>query len=100
MKKIGVLGSREFVLGFELAGVKHVFETTAEAIGEQARLLMGEKQVGIVVVDQRLLNTLDKHDRMEIESSVNPVFVPLSTDSKQDNLRFLIKKSIGVDVMA
>ena len=49
---------------------------------------------------QKLTEEMDRHDRAEMESSVSPVFVELSTKAAQDNLRYLIKKSIGVDLLS
>ena len=41
---------------------------------------------------------LDKHQKLEVEDSVDPVFIPVSTKVEQDSLKRLIKKSIGVDL--
>ena len=99
---VAVLGGNEFIVGFQLAGIRRVIEVKEnisdimEKIGE----LKGNKEISIAIVDEKLLNKLDKHDRFDIEASVSPVFVPLSTSSSQENLRYLIKKSIGVDLMS
>ncbi len=99
MKKIAVIGASEFVLGFQLAGVKQVFEATKDNIQKVLKDIRKNIDIGIAVVDESLMETMDKHERMEIEASASPVFVSLSTKSSQDNLRYLIKKSIGVDLM-
>ena len=54
--------------------------------------------MSIVVVEDKILESLDIQDRIDIEDSVDPVFIPLSTEVKQDSLRRMIKKSIGVDL--
>jgi len=41
---------------------------------------------------------LDEHDRMDIEESVMPVFLPLSINASQEGLRKMIIKSVGVDL--
>ena len=57
-----------------------------------------KKDFGIVVVDETVMENLELHQRVEIESSVDPVFIPVSAKAEQDSLRRLIKKSVGVDL--
>ena len=54
--------------------------------------------MGIIIVDEKIVEKLEMHQRMEIENSVDPVFIPVSTKVEQDSLKRLIKKSIGVDL--
>ena len=95
---IAVIGGNEFVVGFQLAGIKDVYEAGNDMIG-RINEVRNNREITIAIVDEALLEKLDKHDRMLIESSISPVFVPLSTSSSQENLRFLIKKSIGIDIL-
>ena len=44
------------------------------------------------------MENLDKHEKIDVEDSVDPVFIPVSTKAEQDSLKRLIKKSIGVDL--
>ena len=97
MVKIAVVGSNEFVVGFQLAGIKDVIEVTGNYFNE-LKNLKNTKEIGIVVVDEKIIENLELHQRMEIEASVDPVFIPVSTKIEQDNLKGLIKKSIGVDL--
>jgi len=100
MAKLAVIGSEEFVLGFQLAGIKEVIEADKSNIMNRIKEVISMKKIGIAVVDQKLTEGIDRHDRAEMESSVSPVFVELSTKTAQDNLRYLIKKSIGVDLLS
>jgi len=97
MVKTAVLGSNEFVVGFQLAGIKNTIEVSDNPI-QDINNLKNNKEVGIVVLDERIMEGLDKHQRLEIEDSVDPVFIPVSTKVEQDSLKRLIKKSIGVDL--
>lgn len=94
---IAVIGQNQFVSGFMLAGIKDVIITN-ENVMQAVKEIKTKKDINIVILDEQLLSGLDKHDRADIESSVTPVFVPLSTSSSQENLRYLIRKSIGVDI--
>ena len=97
MVKIAVAGGNEFVVGFQLAGIKDAIEISDNHFN-QLKSLKSRKDVGIIVIDEKIMEILEMHQRQEIESSVEPVFIPLSTVSEQESLKRLIKKSIGVDL--
>lgn len=97
MVKIAAVGGSEFIVGFQLAGIKDVFEVDRNAFNE-LKNLKGRKDFGIFVIDEKIMESLDMHQRLEIEASVEPVFIPVSTKAEQDSLKRLIKKSIGVDL--
>ena len=97
MVKIAVVGGNEFIVGFQLAGVRDIFEVTGNYFNE-LKDIKNKKEIGIVVVDEKIIESLESHQRMEIEASVDPVFIPVSTKVEQDSLKRLIKKSIGVDL--
>ena len=97
MVKIAVAGGSEFILGFQLAGIRDVIELGINPFNE-LKNFKDRKDIGIVVVDEKIMESLDPHQRLDIEASVDPVFIPVSTKVEQDSLRRLIKKSIGVDL--
>jgi|TARA_B100001964_G_C14247860_1_gene608390 V/A-type H+-transporting ATPase subunit F len=97
MVKMSVLGSNEFVVGFQLAGIKDTIEVSSNPMNDINKL-KSQKEAGVVVVEERILKGMDKHQRLEVEDSVDPVFIPVSTKIEQDSLKRLIKKSIGVDL--
>ena len=59
---------------------------------------MENKQIGIMIVDEKTVERLDERMREKLMVSVSPVVVTLSTQSSQDELRRMIIKSIGIDV--
>ena len=97
MVRIAVLGGSEFTVGFQLAGIKDTIESSDNPINDIENL-KSRKDIGIVVVDEKILENLEQHQRIEIEDSVDPVFIPVSAKAEQDSLKRLIKKSIGVDL--
>ena len=97
MLKLAVIGGNEFIVGFQLAGIRDTIEVTSNYFNE-LKELKNKKDIGIVVVDEKIMEKLEPYQRLEIESDVEPVFIPLSTKSEQDSLKKLIKKSIGVDL--
>jgi V/A-type H+/Na+-transporting ATPase subunit F len=97
MVKMAVLGSNEFTVGFQLAGIKDIINLKENSFKE-LREIKHRKDLGIVVLDEKILEGIGLQDRVEIENSVDPVFIPVSTKVEQDSLKRLIKKSIGVDL--
>ena len=97
MVKIAVVGGSEFIVGFQLAGIKDVVEINENYFNE-LKNLKNRKEICIVVVDEKMVENLEQHQRFDIESSVEPVFIPISINVEQDSLKKLIKKSIGVDL--
>ena len=97
MVKTAVLGSNEFNVGFQLAGIKEIMEVSNNPI-KDINNFKNNKEIGIVVIEEKIMEGLEKHERIEVEDSVDPVFIPISTKVEQDSLKRLIKKSIGVDL--
>ena len=99
MKKIACLGTEAFTLGFQLAGIRKTVNVDDEKkFLDQIHELRRDKETGIVITEEKLLQNLESNDREEIEDSVDPVFISLATETAQDNIRKLIIKSIGIDV--
>lgn len=96
--ELAVLGSEEFVIGFQLAGIRNIFKTSKDPLKDIKDIKDEKKNLGIVIIEESILDKLDPHERYEIEDSISPVFVPLSEVAEQESLRRLIKKSIGVDL--
>ncbi|MBI4439165.1 hypothetical protein HY640_04490 [Candidatus Woesearchaeota archaeon] len=86
-------GSPEFVLGFELAGIKTYNHTTPEEIKELAK-----QQIGIIVVEEKTMASLEPDQRKEFEDSIQPLFVTLSKEHSQETINKMIKKSIGIEL--
>ncbi len=97
MVKTAVLGSTEFIVGFELAGIKDTIEVSDNPINDINKF-KEKKEHGVVVIEENIMENLDKHEKIDVEDSVDPVFIPVSTNVEQDSLKRLIKKSIGVDL--
>ena len=97
MVKTAVLGSNEFIVGFQLAGIKDTIEVSDNPFRD-INNLKTKKEHGVIIIDENIMENLEKHERIKVEDSVDPVFIPISTKVEQDSLKRLIKKSIGVDL--
>ena len=94
--ELAVIGREDFCLGFSLAGVRNIFETSEP--GEAIGMVNQNPEVGVVIFDESLLEKLDEFEKSKIEGSVRPVFVMLSLKEESDALKKMIKKSIGVEL--
>jgi V/A-type H+/Na+-transporting ATPase subunit F len=100
ISELAVIGDNEFLMGFELIGIKKTFEgETKEKLREHFVSALNDRNVGVVVTNDKSLDRLEQTFRKTVENSISPVVVVLSTKAgAQDNLRDLIKKSIGIDL--
>jgi V/A-type H+/Na+-transporting ATPase subunit F len=100
MTELAVIGNNEFVMGFELIGLSKVFEAeTAEKIKYSFTKAMGDQNIGIIVTNDAAIEKLEGNFRRQVESSITPVVVVLSSKGgAQENLREMIKKAIGIDL--
>ena len=100
MAELAVVGNSEFVMGFELIGIKKIFEgETSLQLKNVFETALKDINVGIIVTNDTSLNQLDSNFRRKVENSITPVTVVLSTDTgAQENLRDMIKKAIGIDL--
>ena len=96
--EIAVVGSPEFTLGFQLAGVTHLYHPEGdEALADTMRNLLTQKDVGIVVVDSANLTLLSDRLRSRIADSITPTVLGIGTE-EDNTLRESIKSALGVDL--
>jgi vacuolar-type H+-ATPase subunit F/Vma7 len=99
MAELAVIGDSEFVMGFELIGIK-VFEgDTREKLKSFYASAINDRGIGIIVTNDKSIEKLDLNFRRQVENSISPVVVVVSASSAgQENLREMIKKAIGIDL--
>ena len=96
--EIVVVGSHEFTLGFQLAGVARLHHPTSDKEMESTiNDLLKDSTVGIIVVDNSDLAQLSERLRERIAESITPTVLGIGT--QEDNtLRESIKSALGVDL--
>jgi V/A-type H+/Na+-transporting ATPase subunit F len=94
--EIAVIGKSDFCLGFSLAGITNAFETDEPA--EAIKSVFENPDIGVVVLDESLLEKVDEYEKQRLDNSVRPVFITVSLKEESDMLRKMIKKSIGVEL--
>ena len=96
--ELSVVGSQEFTLGFQLAGISNIFNPENEdEMVSQLRSLLNSKDVGIIVIDSSIMVTLPERLRYQLSASVTPTVLGIGTE-EDTTLRDTIRKAIGVDL--
>lgn len=96
--EIAVVGTPEFTLGFQLAGVNRLYHPEDdEALANIMRDLLTQKDVGIVVLDSANLTRLSDRLRSRIADSITPTVLGIGTE-EDNTLRESIKSALGVDL--
>ena len=102
-QEIAVVGSPEFTTGFRLAGVRRFRnvpdDEKADALDDAVEGVLGDDDVGIVVMHDDDLEHLSRNVRASVEGSVEPTLVTLGGGAGSGNLRDQIKRAIGIDLM-
>lgn len=96
--ELSVVGSQEFTLGFQLAGISNIFNPeTEDEMASQLRSLLNSKDVGIIVIDSAIMATLPERLKYQLSASVTPTVLGIGTE-EDTTLRDTIRKAIGVDL--
>jgi V/A-type H+-transporting ATPase subunit F len=96
--EIAVVGSPDFTLGFQLAGINRLYHSnTVEESAEHLKGLLNDKNIGIVVVNSELLTKLPERLRLRLSNSITPTVLGIGTE-EDNTLRESIRKAIGVDL--
>jgi V/A-type H+-transporting ATPase subunit F len=97
-KSIAVCGDEDFVLGFQLAGVKRVVATTPQTYADSLEKLVRERDVGIIITRADDVHALPARIRAHVSASVDPVVIQLG-GAAGEGLRDKIRSAIGIDLM-
>ena len=99
-KEIGVMGSSDFVLGFNLAGVRRTYAVESKDFAKAIdKLLHHPENLGILIVQDRDLATLNPLLRKKASDSLEPVVVAMGDGAGQNDLREKVKRAIGIDIV-
>ena len=99
MPAIVVLGKKDFVIGFELAGIKDTVIVDDTTLKQKTIEALGNKDIGILVMHKNDFNALSEREQEKFENSIRPTTVAVSEDkTSDDRFRKQIQKAIGVDV--
>ena len=98
MSELAVVGSQPFTLGFRLAGIRRIWETSTEEDLERAvALARKDPEVSILILETKDVSRLSPRTKSELVSSVKPTLVAVGLD-EDNTLREKIKQAVGVDL--
>lgn len=96
--EIAVVGSLDFTLGFQLAGVLRLHNpANLDELISTMKSLLNEKEVGVVVIDNSDLLRLPERLRVQLSESITPTVLGIGTE-EDNTLRESIKSALGVDL--
>ena len=98
MKEIAIVGGERFTLGFQVAGINKAFTLSQDYPDQTVRELMENPDIGLILMSENSSNKLSPEMREQVTNSVDPVFLIISEEDSNEELRKMIKKSIGVDL--
>lgn len=98
MSELAVVGSQPFTLGFRLAGIRRIWETSTEDDLERAvAQARKDPDVSILILETKDVSRLSPRTKSELVSSVKPTLVAVGLD-EDNTLREKIKQAVGVDL--
>lgn len=99
-KDIAVMGSPDFVLGFNLAGIRRTYVADSKEFPKALeKVLAKPENLGILIVQDSDLATLSPSLRKKASDSIEPVVVVMGDAAGQDDLREKVKRAIGIDIV-
>ena len=98
-KDIGVMGNADFVLGFNLAGVRKTYPVDEKEFPKAMERVLSQKDnLGILIVQGSDLEALPPHLRKKVADSLEPVVVAMGEGAGEGDLREKVKRAIGIDL--
>lgn len=97
MLELAVAGSEEFLLGFQLAGIRHTFLLGDKPLDDLLEIRKNQK-IGVLVLEEETMHKLPDHVKSDMNKSIRPVIVLLSKEGEGSDLRDKIISAIGVDL--
>jgi V/A-type H+-transporting ATPase subunit F len=97
MSEIAVVGEERFTLGFRLAGIRKIHNTTPETLEAKVRAAMADADTSILIMETSDVSKLNERLRGELTASVKPTLVSVGLD-EDNTLRDKVKQAVGVDL--
>ncbi len=103
--RIVVVGSSDFITGFQLAGIKEVYEAEDEWKAKNVlEDIKDMRDVAIVIIPKRyayrIRNFIDDWKR---EKGIYPVILELpdmhEREKYEDYMREIVKRALGIDIL-
>ena len=100
MSRVMFLTTTDARYGFSLTGMTQLAIRPAEA-EEQLRQAISDKDIGVLVIDERLVKAVDEKRFAELEAAWSGLLVTLPApeeSAEEDALQRLIRRALGYHV--
>ena len=96
--EIGVVGDDLFTIGFRLVGIEKWYNVNEDnTVDSAVREALENKDLGILVINDKDWNKLEASFRKKLSNSVKPTVIAIGSEV-DEGLRDRIKTAIGVDL--
>ena len=101
---IAVIGDSSLRTGFRLAGVTQMHRANTPAEAEAIlNTLMNDETIGIIIIEERMLESIDWRLKKKVESVAKPVVVAVPGRNgpmeQTESIGKLVKRALGFDLM-
>ena len=101
--KVVVVADKYTSLGFRLAGVEEAFPLEGREAEKKVEELLGSEGVGIIVINEKLLASMDWRLKKRIESAAKPTVVAVPDKSgraeEAESLKEMVKRALGFELL-
>lgn len=88
--------------GFRLAGVQEVYKLEGRAAERKIEELIEESEAGIVIINEKLLASMDHRLRKTIDRIAKPVFISVpdkdGPSADVESLKDMVKRALGFEL--
>jgi V/A-type H+-transporting ATPase subunit F len=95
--EIAVVGSEDFVLGFQLAGVRKTYGADQGDMEKVLEEVIQDEDIGILVLKSDEMARLSLGMKRRLSSLPRPVVIAVGGEEEED-LRSKVKRAIGIDL--
>lgn len=100
--KIAVVGERNVVLGFKLAGIKDVFISSGREAASKLAELVASKKYDLIIASYSVKSAMSPAARHSSETAIKPliIFIPSGKElsEQSESVESLAKRVLGVDI--
>ncbi len=94
-----MVGSDEFVIGFQLAGIRKTYGGPLEGMEARVEEALEDEEVGILILHSEEMGNLSLGLRRRLPTLPRPVVIAVGGEEEED-LRTKVKRAIGIDLFA
>ncbi len=95
--EIAVVGSDDFVIGFQLVGIRKTYGGPPEEMEKLVERAVEDENVGILILKSDEMPNLSLGMRRRLSSLPRPVVIAVGGEEEED-LRSKVKRAIGIDL--